>query len=179
MKCQNCNEREANIEYTQIINGQKMKLILCDKCAKELNIGIGFNFGLDNIFSSFFSEANNNEKLENFNILKCPTCMLTYDNFVNNGRFGCSDCYTTFDSKLDEIFKRIHGGNRHLGKRIQLNRGINEEVINSNEKQKESEIDKLKEELQAYIENEEYEKAAITRDKIRSLEKNNKNDKTN
>ena len=36
MLCQNCGENEANVRYTQIINGEKKEMVLCDKCSKEL-----------------------------------------------------------------------------------------------------------------------------------------------
>ena len=38
MKCQNCGRKEANVKYTQIINGVKKEMILCSECAKELDL---------------------------------------------------------------------------------------------------------------------------------------------
>ena len=34
MLCENCGENEANVRYTQIVNGVKKEMKLCDKCAK-------------------------------------------------------------------------------------------------------------------------------------------------
>ena len=39
MLCQNCGENEANVRYTQIVNGVKKEMVLCEKCSKELGIG--------------------------------------------------------------------------------------------------------------------------------------------
>ena len=50
MLCENCGENEANVRYTQIVNGVKKEMHLCDKCSKELGIGIK-----DNSISSFKS----------------------------------------------------------------------------------------------------------------------------
>ena len=63
-----------------------------------------------------------------------------------------------------QILNRIHGKNRHL-KIGRKNNEANEEKSNI------SEIIKLKDELKNCIEREEYEKAAIIRDKIKKLEK--------
>ena len=35
MLCQNCERNEANVKYTQIINGEKKQMVLCEKCAKN------------------------------------------------------------------------------------------------------------------------------------------------
>ena len=54
MKCQNCGENDANVKYTQIINGIRKQMNLCDECAKELGIGdIEFNMPS---FSDFFDD---------------------------------------------------------------------------------------------------------------------------
>ena len=56
MKCQNCGRNEANVFYTQNINGRKSKIHLCSECAEELNImnnfSNDFDFGFDRMFSS-------------------------------------------------------------------------------------------------------------------------------
>ena len=53
MLCQNCKKNEANVKYTEIINGEKKVLMLCEECSHELGIdNINFNMPID--FSSFF-----------------------------------------------------------------------------------------------------------------------------
>ena len=32
MKCENCGKNEANVKYTQIINGEKKQMFLCEEC---------------------------------------------------------------------------------------------------------------------------------------------------
>ena len=53
MKCQNCGRKEANIKYTQIINGVKKEMNLCEDCAKELGIGRELNFNMSMNLPSF------------------------------------------------------------------------------------------------------------------------------
>ena len=39
MLCERCKIREANIKYTEVINGVKTEHNLCSQCAKELDFG--------------------------------------------------------------------------------------------------------------------------------------------
>ena len=39
MLCEKCKVREANIKYTEIINGVKTEHNLCSHCAKEIDFG--------------------------------------------------------------------------------------------------------------------------------------------
>ncbi len=93
---------------------------------------------------------------------------MTFDQFIKVGRFGCSHCYETFKNELNPILKRVHSGNvEHHGKVPERMGG----TIHIKRK-----ILQLKSELQRLISEEEFEKAAETRDEIRSLEKDVKNE---
>ena len=162
MKCQNCGKNNANVRYTQVINGDKMELFLCDECANEMNIGMNFNFGINDVFSSFFDDFTGLKTITMPEIIKCKNCGLSYDEFAKTGMLGCEECYDTFSSRLDGILNRLHGSNRNL---------INKNANRINENKEISELDKLKDELKVCIEKEEYEKAAVLRDKIKKLEK--------
>ena len=53
MLCENCKENEATVKYTQIINGDKKEMHLCEECSHKLGIdNISFNMPID--FSNFF-----------------------------------------------------------------------------------------------------------------------------
>jgi protein arginine kinase activator len=41
MICQSCNQREANVHITKIINGVKTEMHLCDECAKKQDVNVG------------------------------------------------------------------------------------------------------------------------------------------
>ncbi len=189
MLCQNCNEREANVKYTQIVNGAKKQMNLCDECAKNLGIDVtSFSMPID--FSNFLGGIGDifEDDLETFmptfslpQTLKCDKCNMTYEEFLQTGKFGCEECYNTFHTKIDNLLKNIHGVNRHIGRNGRL-LGKQEEVTqkekktetkNVTNKRKESEQQKL-ETLQARlkqeIKEERYEDAAKTRDAIKKLE---------
>ena len=53
MLCENCGKRQANVMYTQIINGDKKEMHLCEECSHKLGIdNISLSMPID--FSSFF-----------------------------------------------------------------------------------------------------------------------------
>lgn len=94
---------------------------------------------------------------------RCPHCHRSYKEFVHIGKFGCADCYKTFGEQLDPILKRVHSGNtEHIGK---IPKRIGGTIYLRKQ------ISDLKDMLKLHIENEEFEKAAEVRDKVRSLEK--------
>ena len=52
MLCDNCGKREANVRYSENINGRRKELNLCEECSKKLGIGqMDFSMPID--FSSF------------------------------------------------------------------------------------------------------------------------------
>ena len=178
MKCQNCGKNEANVRYTQIINGNKEEIFVCDKCANKLKLDMNFKFGFDDIFSSFFGEPTFFKPLEISDGLVCDVCGTKYDDFTNNGMLGCENCYKVFSRRLDNVLKKLHGNNRHIddGER-QATAFVGEGKSKDKKKSIEEVIAELKEKLEACIKSEDYEQAAIIRDKIKKLEKK-LNDKT-
>ena len=169
MKCQNCNKNEANVRYTQIINGEKEELFLCDKCANKMKLGIDFDFGFDDVFSSFFGEPALIKPVEISDGLVCDACGTTYDDFARNGMLGCENCYRVFNRMLDNVLKRLHGNNRHVEESERPRPILGSKQ--SKKKTKKEELKALKEKLESCIKSEDYEQAAILRDKIKALEK--------
>ncbi|SES17353.1 UvrB/UvrC motif-containing protein [Salipaludibacillus aurantiacus] len=176
MLCQECQERPASLHFTKIINGEKTEIHVCETCAKDK--GDQFqgsnNFSIHQLLSGLLdagqslSASQSQPYKKTQPDLKCPSCGMEYKQFAKVGRLGCADCYRTFNQKLEPVFKRIHGGNSvHSGK-IPKRKGKDLHVHR--------EIENLKEKMKKLIEQEEFEKAAETRDRIRSLEEslNNK-----
>lgn len=171
MKCQNCGENEANIKYTQMINDEKSEMYLCEKCAQDMKIDMNFdmNFGFDNIFSSLFAGDMTVKPVELSDELYCDVCGTKYADFAKTGLLGCENCYRVFSKRLDSIIKRLHGNNRHVEPEINsIPKFRKKKTEKSSVK---NEIEQLKEKLEKCIKSEEYEEAAIIRDKIKVLEK--------
>lgn len=190
--CQNCGKNEVTFRYTQVINGVKKEMNLCDKCARELGLK-DLNFSMPINFSSFLSDFfndYNDNLLPSFmgtQTLQCKSCGTTFDDFVNSGEFGCSSCYDLFEDRITPILRNLQGATRHVG------RGYREITPSSGEntpikkavKKEESKLEKLQKDLQKAIKDERYEDAAKIRDEIKKLDngekeknkKDNKNEK--
>lgn len=198
MLCQNCGKNEVNFRYTQIVNGVKKEMALCDKCARELgleNIDFSMPINFSSFFGDFFHEAES--LLPSFaktNMLECNHCGMTFDDFVNQGEFGCGDCYITFADRILPVLKKLHGANTHIGReyreaideltdnksRFEANQKQKTKTENkqSNPSKEEKEkieqtnkLEKLQKDLQKAIKEERYEDAAKIRDEIKKIEK--------
>ncbi|MEJ6949615.1 UvrB/UvrC motif-containing protein [Natronospora cellulosivora (SeqCode)] len=162
MKCQRCNEKDASIHLTKIINGKKNEVYLCEKCAKEtgqLNFANNNPFTFQNLLKGIL-----NPQMESYEQHKedqnCDNCGLTYKDFSKNGFLGCASCYNSFYEKLDPLLKRIHGSNRHNGK-VPKRRGGDLKI--------KKEIQVMREKMSEAVKKENFERAAEIRDKIKIL----------
>lgn len=164
MKCQSCGKKEATVRYYENINGKQKEIFLCADCASNLGFS-NFSDIFSPIFTSLPKFMNEEESVEE-NV--CPNCGYTFDEYTKTGLFGCPECYNTFKDKLDSLFLKINGKNRHVP--LTKSNNIKAKVDNKTDTDL-SEVDKLKQELKKLVENEEYEKAAVVRDKIKKLEK--------
>lgn len=181
MLCQNCGKNEANVKYTQIVNGVKKQMTLCETCAKELGIE-EMNFNMPIHFSNFFEDLlgvrANDGFLDNFmgtKTLTCKTCGMDYDEFLKTGVLGCENCYDAFSNRIDSLLRNVHGTNRHVGRTGRLLTGEEKQEPKEIKKvkkvtEKEEKIESLKERLKQEIKEERYEEAAKTRDEIKKLE---------
>lgn len=174
MYCENCGQNNAYIKCTQIVNGNKIEMFLCEECSKELGID---NFNIQMDFSTFlsdflskFEEDNILPKLLKQEELKCKRCNSTFEDFISTGRFGCPECYTTYEEKIDPLLRSIQGANRHIGRLGKIDE--TEEVLQEKDQstQNSIQIEELNKKLKGAIKEERYEEAAIIRDKIKELE---------
>lgn len=184
MLCENCGENEVNVRYTQIVNGVKKEMKLCEKCANELGISdIDFSMpiNLSSFLSDFFEDSGENflPEISKIKELRCDECGMTYDEFTHTGKFGCAKCYDVFTNKIDPILKNIHASNRHIGRKGKIVKPVlDKKTIKKEETKQEvkmenkvSKIDELKESLKQAIKQERYEDAAHIRDEIKKIEK--------
>lgn len=187
MLCDNCGKREANVRYSENINGRKKELNLCEECSKKMGI-TNMNLSIPIDFSSFFGEFMEDFETPEFmpllneiKTLKCNNCGSTFENIANTGMLGCGNCYEVFEERLDPIIRRIQGANRHVGrvKKIidsKIDKKLSNESTQKENKpkgleksKKESQLEKLQEELKQAIKEERYEDAAKIRDEIKKI----------
>ena len=175
----------------------KKEMALCDKCAKSLGLeSLDFNMPINfsSFLGDFLNDAMDTQFLPSFTktgSLQCDNCGMTYDEFVDTGKFGCSHCYDIFADTLDSVFKNIHGSSMHVGRRSKLSNQEKKSVAEDLEKLKQKEskgenskgkaetkkssvkneiqekLEKLNAELKQAIKEERYEEAAKIRDEIK------------
>lgn len=168
MICQNCQQRPATVHLTKIINFEKTEFHLCEVCAKaagnELGIMFGTNFSFQNLIAGLLGDGDL-EVDQQPNLggeLHCKNCGLTFSDFKTTGLLGCGECYRYFETGLEPLFKKIHGGSAHTGK-VPRRTGGKVRIR--------KEVQDLRTQLQQAVQREDYEQAASLRDKIRQLEK--------
>ena len=165
MICEECGIRQAKFHLVTIANEERNERNLCPVCMAKYQRklpGIDFS-NIAGILSSVLnlrSGQKSSESDERYSDIKCEQCGLTYAEFRKNGMLGCSSCYKAFREPLETLLQQIHGNSQHAG-RIPSN--VRKDVsIRTN-------IERLKQQLQRAIQQEEYEKAAKLRDAIRAL----------
>ena len=172
MLCQNCGKYEATTHVKRIVNGESAEAHLCSDCAKALgytDVFGGFGNTFSDLLGSFFGESQ--VSALSSRALRCEKCGNTFNDIVNSGKLGCADCYTTFYDKLLPSLQRIHGKTRHEGKNPTI---INTEAVESTENVDVTE--KLEKELKTAIEEQNFEKAAELRDKIKAMKEGENNE---
>ncbi|MCI9105665.1 MAG: excinuclease ABC subunit B [Lachnospiraceae bacterium] len=186
MLCERCKIREANIQYTEVINGVKTEHHFCAQCAKEMDFGpyaaiFDGEFPLGKLLSGLLGIGEEQEEQKKAHQVICPACRTSYEEFIKNSRFGCPECYGIFDLLIGENIKQLQGSDTHKGKRpryhyqeegeqcsVETLSGQGENVWEG-ELDIEEQIRILDARLQEAIAREEYEVAAQCRDKIREL----------
>ncbi len=165
MLCQECQRNEATIHIVKQFNGKQVEMNYCEECARkkdELDFTFESQFSLHKLFASMLNQGLiDNRETQAAAGRQCPACGLTFAQFSQVGRLGCSECFSAFEDKLKPILRRIHAGCAHSGK-VPVKVQSRVKAIR--------EIDQLKETLQEKIQNEEFEEAALLRDRIRALE---------
>lgn len=165
MICEQCKNKPATVHYTQVLNGEKTEMHLCESCARthgeiELPGFAAQGFNINDLLAGLMNLEHTPVPAK-LKAEACPKCGADYKRFTQSGRLGCADCYKTFSKQLSPILKRIHGTYSHQGKIP--SKGA-EEISRKRQ------LVTLKQELKAAVENEQYEQAATLRDKIRQLE---------
>ncbi|MDE5983818.1 MAG: UvrB/UvrC motif-containing protein [Eubacterium sp.] len=172
MLCQHCNQNEATTHIKKNINGQREEMHLCSHCAEELGVMEEFRMpSMNDLFGNSFLGNFLGAGAAAMNSLagveRCHTCGSSFNDIVNSGHIGCSDCYDKFADKLEPSIRKIHGKTKHIGKFISYDES--EKPKTKEVKPKVNQADILKEQLKDAIKEQRFEDAAILRDKIKEL----------
>lgn len=162
-RCDVCGEADAVVRLTQIENNEMSTHHLCEKCAAAKGVESPeepVHFPLAGFLAQLGEESE--PALASDRETQCTFCGLTFVEFRETGRLGCPHCYTTFDTYLRGLLRRIHGSTQHVGK-VYLPPDPTATDV-------ERRLEGLRRKLQRAVETEDFERAAQLRDEIRTLE---------
>jgi protein arginine kinase activator len=177
MLCDNCGEREAAIHLTQIENNTVTKLHLCEQCAAEKGVETEASvakFPLGDFLASL-GKSGAGEAGDGAAAGTCPACGATLQDFRQTGRLGCAQCYTTFETNLRDLLRRLHGSSQHAGERYEPPAGVvggaaGTPVAPGVAAGPAGAVGELREQLRRAIAEENFELAAELRDRLKVLE---------
>ncbi|MFA5423622.1 MAG: UvrB/UvrC motif-containing protein [Phycisphaerae bacterium] len=165
MFCQACKKNEATIHLTEIANGKRLEMHLCQACAVEQGIAAKSQMSLNELLSSLLASAPEDEQIYSAldKNMVCPSCGETLDQFRKDSLLGCPKDYEIFEKVLSPLIEKAHdGAAAHIGK-------IPKRVPADTAKQ--TEVLSLKQQLAQAVKEEDYETAARLRDQINKLDK--------
>ena len=153
MLCAHCGRAEATVQVKELSDNQISELRLCAACAQaDKPKADPASAPIAALLAALGLHASPPLRGE-----KCAGCGRLYSEFQKSGMLGCARCYRSFAQPLEKILEEIHGTCRHTGKAPALS--------------PQSEIKKIKEDLDRAVRDESFEKAAKLRDRLRKLER--------
>lgn len=170
MICQKCKKNQANVHLVKLVNGEKSDVWLCEECARKISdISLGIPMtsmngeSFQNILSGFFDSFDKKKEpqMELKMDVICPNCGMRFSKFKETLEVGCGECYSSFKDLIDDEIKKVQGSTIHIGK-------IPSNISKMEERQ--LSINELRDQLNKAIMEEAYERAAVLRDKIKSLQ---------
>ena len=159
MKCDLCNRSHARFHFEGVFNNKVVKLWLCDLCAREKGLDVDIakpSFPLVDLIANLSDWEIPAHRTKKTGV--CLKCGLSYGQFKEKARLGCSQCYKYFSVQLIPLLRRIHGSARHYGKNPGTGKDIN----------KQEKLKYLSKRLHDAIKKEEFELAAKLRDEIKT-----------
>lgn len=164
MQCQICNKNEATIHLTEITDGVRTEMHVCERCASQEGIVVKSQMPINELLSNLLNSAPSDEQLADpmEKEVACPHCGMTLEQFQKDAALGCGHDYEVFKKSLLPLIKKAHNGKTsHCGKVPSK--------LPANEK-KQIEVLNLRQKLDAAVATENYEVAASLRDKIKRIE---------
>ena len=160
MICDVCGERESVVKLFTTAGDSQTQQNLCERCAAER--GVEISSAPKHPLGDFLQAVQLQLAVAPSETGRCAVCSGTLRDFRDTGRLGCPACYTSFETSLRELLRRVHGNSVHVGKRYTAPEGDRPDAIVM--------LGELREQLRSAIDSEDFERAADLRDRIRVLE---------
>lgn len=164
MLCELCGKKPSVIRVQTIVNGELAEYTLCAECAYRLgyaNLLFVMHTGYDNFLDDFFPDGKDEAES-----LRCPCCGASFRDILRTGQVGCAECYRTFSGQLAPLIRKIHGSVSHRGK-IAGGKDVLQVLPKA-------QLSVMHQQLREAIQSENFEQAALLRDKIHKMEEDGK-----
>ncbi len=165
MQCQICTKNDATIHLTEIADGVRTEIHVCEHCAVEQDIAVKSHIPINELLSNLLASQPTDDELAGSSELElvCPNCGYTLAQFQKEGTLGCPEDYEVFEKMLHPLIEKAHDGHTtHRGKIPSSTPADMKEQM---------ELLNLKQQLDVAVQNEDYELAAKLRDQITESEK--------
>jgi protein arginine kinase activator len=164
MRCQICKDREATIHLTEITDGVRAEMHICEHCATEQGLAVKSHIPLNELLGGLLASAPEGEDFFGLSDKEtlCEYCGFTLEQFRKEAVLGCPHDYEVFEKSLLPLIAKAHDGRTtHCGK-------VPSRAPKDTKRQ--AELLNLRQQLDAAVKAEDYESAAKLRDRINKLE---------
>lgn len=164
--CQACGHRPAMVEFIQISGDDRREMALCRECA--LSIGMRSQVEAFQRLSQLLMQQQQatghvSDEMRAALATQCGHCKLVFEEFVKTGLLGCPGCYESFGDLLKPVLRRMHGVTRQQGDKDES--AAPPPAADAERSSREQ----LEIELNLALMEEDYERAAALRDKLKKL----------
>lgn len=169
MFCERCKKNEATIHLSEVIKDIKSEVHLCEGCAREVGLNTKIsNFSLS--LPEMLTFLNVDEVADYNDGRQCRNCGTDFLEYKKDGKLGCPECYRNLAEFLEPALSGFHGDKRHIGKFPSENgNAVFKEISIYNNKINADNTADLQSQLEAAVNEERYEDAAVLRDRIKEI----------
>jgi len=164
MQCQICNKRTATIHLTEITEGVRTEMHICEHCAADQGIASQGQMSINDLLSNLLAVQPADEEIFGPSDQEsvCPNCGFTLARLRKEGMLGCPHDYEVFEAALMPLIERAHNGHTtHCGKVPSKTPQATKNLV---------QLSNLRRQLEVAVHSEDYELAAKLRDEIKHLE---------
>ncbi|GAB4164267.1 MAG: hypothetical protein Kow00107_10750 [Planctomycetota bacterium] len=161
MKCNRCGKEHASVHIIELRGGEISDLHLCAGCAREAGYITGPEaFTYEEIINRMITDnAEVSPAALDPNPPRCSVCGNPFEKW-SRGVFGCENEFSEFRAEISKLMSDLTGVSKHRG------RG---KVPTSEQTRTQQMIAVLQRQLEQAVKAEDYEAAALLRDKIKGL----------
>lgn len=170
MLCEKCKSRIATIHMTEIVNGTKREVHLCERCVEKDLIIPYFKMSFEELFEKITSKESvlpfrmasiRSSKPGALRFKRCWACKSSFGKIELSTEFGCANDYVVFTKEIERVLKENNNDNYlHSGKlpnrSLQKTRRINRLML-------------LNFRMENAVKSENYELAATLRDELKNI----------